>query len=128
MELTYLRGQSLIHTESHNTRSQLHIEILKLFSSAILQTPKGSQAIRKHPSDLSKCSMIVLGMLFNAVIYSLFESRHLCLNESFDHLWILLYMREKKRLWHSNRAPFFVLSWAEHICLKARFDQNWMWD
>jgi len=59
MELNDLRGQSSTHIESHNTRSQLQTGILKLFSSAILQIAKGSQAIRKYPSDLSKCSMIV---------------------------------------------------------------------
>lgn len=53
LELNYLRGQSLSNIESHSTRSQLQIEILKLFSSAILQRHKGSQAIRKYPSDLS---------------------------------------------------------------------------
>lgn len=62
MELSDLRGQSLSHSESHNTRSQLQIGILKLFSSAILQIAKGSQAIRKYPSDVSKCSMIVTGL------------------------------------------------------------------
>lgn len=51
MELTDLRGQSLSRIESYNSRSQLQPGILKLFSSAILQIAKGSETIRKYPSD-----------------------------------------------------------------------------
>lgn len=39
-----------------------------------------------------------------------FESGHVWLNEIFDDLWILIYMREQKRLWHSNAVPFLFLA------------------
>lgn len=73
--------------------------------------------MRKHPSDLSKCSMIVTGLgsagwgcCLMLSFTASFESGHLWLNKSFDHLWIFLYMREQKRLWHSNPSPFLSLA------------------